>query len=94
MNPPLSRSDRKCTKDWTDEVTGMTIKKGTLIRIPTYTIHHCEEYWPEPELFKPERFLKENSGDIIPYTYLPFGAGPRVCIGEKYLIELLLTYML
>ena len=67
-----------------------------LINIPLYVIHHNPEYWPEPELFKPERFssfiivvslcnmfrfLKENADKIVPYSWLPFGAGPRACIG-------------
>jgi len=80
--PPVSRNDRMCTKDWQDE--GLFIPKGMMINIPTYVIHHNPEYWPEPELFKPERFLKENADQIVPYSWLPFGAGPRACIGERF----------
>jgi len=80
--PPVSRNDRMCTKDWQDE--GLFIPKGMLINIPLYVIHHNPEYWPEPELFKPERFLKENADKIVPYSWLPFGAGPRACIGERF----------
>merc|ERR1712130_913039 len=79
---PVSRNDRMCTKDWQDE--GLFIPKGMLINIPLYVIHHNPEYWPEPELFKPERFLKENADKIVPYSWLPFGAGPRACIGERF----------
>merc|ERR1719474_483558 len=61
-----------------------SILQGMMINIPTYVIHHNPEYWPEPELFKPERFLKENADQIVPYSWLPFGAGPRACIGERF----------
>jgi len=80
--PAISRNDRKCVKDW--EYKGFTIKKGTCVGLLNYVVHHNPDYWPEPELFKPERFLKENSGNIIPCSYLPFGAGPRACIGERF----------
>lgn len=60
MLPPVTRNDRMCYKDWT--FNNITIKKGTRIGIPTYIVHHNPDFWPEPELFKPERFLKENAG--------------------------------
>lgn len=50
--------------------------------IPIYGLHHDPEYYPEPEKFDPERFSPENKGKINQYVYLPFGAGPRNCIGE------------
>ena len=53
----------------------------------SYVIHHNQEYWPEPELFKPERFLKENCGNIQPCSYLTFGSGPRTCIGERFAVQ-------
>jgi len=80
--PAIARNDRKCVKDW--EYKGYKIKKGTCVGLMNYVVHHHPDYWPEPELFKPERFLKENAGNIIPCTYLPFGAGPRACIGERF----------
>ena len=51
----------------------LLIKKGTRINMPVYASHHTPEFFPEPEKFRPERFLKENVGDIIPFTYRPFG---------------------
>ena len=51
--------------------------------IPIYAMHHDEAYFPDPETYKPERFLPENKGSINPYTYLPFGMGPRNCIGMR-----------
>jgi len=82
MLPAIARNDRKCVKDW--EFKGYKIKKGTKIGLLNYVIHHNPEYWPEPDVFRPERFLKENSGDIVPCSYLPFGTGPRACIGERF----------
>lgn len=62
----------------------INLKKGDIIKIPTYAMHHCEEFYPDPEKFEPERFLPENRDKLVPYTYLPFGAGPRNCIGMRF----------
>ena len=51
------------------------------ISIPVFAIHHDPSIWAEPETFRPERFLKEEESNIQPYTWLPFGGGPRQCIG-------------
>ena len=82
MSAPLARNDRICNKDW--EYKGIRIKKGTRIGIPIQVIHKNPDYWPEPELFKPERFLKANSSKIVPCSFLPFGQGPRACLGERF----------
>jgi cytochrome P450 len=52
--------------------------------LPVWPLHHSEEYFPEPEKFKPERFLKENSADVVPFTFRPFGGGNRECIGRRF----------
>lgn len=63
----------------------MTIEKGTLIMIPTYGLHHDEKFFPDPEKFDPTRFYGENTfgKTMVDMPYLPFGAGPRICIGTK-----------
>ncbi|NP_001104006.1 cytochrome P450 CYP6AE7 [Bombyx mori] len=64
--------------------TGLTLDKGDRVHIPVYHLHRDPEYFPEPELFKPERFCGEEKRNIRPFTYLPFGAGPRTCIGQRF----------
>ncbi|GBN24126.1 Cytochrome P450 3A5 [Araneus ventricosus] len=58
------------------------IPEGTLIQAPVYLMHHDPDFWSEPEIFDPERFsAKPNSEGI---TYLPFGVGPRNCLGMRF----------
>jgi cytochrome P450 family 9 len=52
--------------------------------IPINAYHHDPNYFPEPEKFIPERFSEDNKGNIDPDTYLPFGIGPRNCIGSRF----------
>ena len=49
-----------------------------------YGLHHNAQYWPDPETFRPERFLASAKKEQQPYTYLPFGGGPRLCIGNHF----------
>lgn len=65
------------------------IPKGTVIIIPQWTVHRDPDNYQDPHLFKPERFLPENSCSLLPYTFLPFASGPRNCIGMRFaLIEI------
>ncbi|XP_060064390.1 cytochrome P450 3A24-like [Ylistrum balloti] len=79
--PPGSRIDRIASRDVT--IGNVKVPKGMIINIPVGAIHMDSEYWPDPEKFDPERFTEEAKADRDPYTYLPFGAGPRNCIGMR-----------
>lgn len=61
--------------------------------IPIYGIHHDPTYFPNPDKFDPERFSDENKHNIQPGTYLPFGIGPRNCIGSRFALMEIKTMM-
>ncbi|XP_045848593.1 cytochrome P450 3A12-like isoform X7 [Meles meles] len=82
LHPIGGRLERVCKKDV--EIGGVFIPKGTVVMVPVFTLHRDQDLWPEPEEFHPERFSKKNKDSINPYTYLPFGTGPRNCIGMRF----------
>ena len=63
---------------------GYRVRPGSWVFLFPYLTHHCERYFPEPAKFDPERFSPEREKEIAPYSYFPFGAGPRVCIGNGF----------
>lgn len=66
------------------EVAGYKIVKGSQVIIMPYALHRDPRYFPNPEEFKPERFFPENLKGRHSYAYVPFSAGPRNCIGQKF----------
>ncbi|CAB4063659.1 Cytochrome P450 3A31 [Lepeophtheirus salmonis] len=82
MYPPATLHARIYTND--TEVDGVFIKQGTLIEMPIYASHFDSKFFPNPEIFKPERFFKENNSEIIPNTFRPFGDGNRICIAYRF----------
>ncbi|MRR29883.1 cytochrome P450, partial [bacterium] len=67
-----------------DQICGFDIPAGSLIILSPYVIHRQEAYWPDPEMFRPERFLADAGKDRPRYAYIPFGGGPRLCIGSGF----------
>jgi cytochrome P450 len=65
-----------------DEICGFRVKKGASIAIAPWVLHHHRRLWDDPNRFDPDRFLPERSAGRHRFAYLPFGAGPRVCIGQ------------
>lgn len=86
LYPPAARLER--TAKETVRINGITIPKDMIVMVPVYALHHDPELWPEPEEFRPDRFSKQNKQSINPYTYLPFGAGPRNCIGMRFALAM------
>jgi cytochrome P450 len=88
--PPAWIIDRLSNDD--DEILGFSYPKDTLAILYTYGVHHDEDLWPDPLRFDPTRFTPENMKEHVPYSYLPFGGGPRLCIGNQFaMMEMLLV---
>lgn len=82
--PTLPVLTRECSKDYTLPGTTFWIPKGTSVFIPVIGLHKDPEIYPDPEKFDPERFSEEAKNSRHQYTYLPFGEGPRICIGMRF----------
>jgi len=73
---------RQCNKDFKLPGTNVTVEKGTLVAVGIPGLHADPRYYPDPDKFDPERFTDEEKAKRPNYTYLPFGDGPRFCIGK------------
>ena len=82
LYPPFWMVDREAVAD--DRVGDLAIPRGSTVIVFVYGAHHAPRYWPDPESFDPGRFTKANEKLQAPFTYLPFGGGPRGCIGGNY----------
>jgi len=82
LYPPFWMIDREAVAE--DRVGDTVIPAGSTVIVYVYGAHHAPRYWSDPETFDPERFTKENSAAQPPFTHLPFGGGPRGCIGGNY----------
>lgn len=82
MYPPIWHLGRMNLED--DVLGNYPIKSGTHIRISPFTIQRSTQYWTKPNVFDPERFSSENSKNIVPGSFIPFGNGPRLCVGSNF----------
>ena len=90
LYPPAPSINRAPIEDdtWTAaNGTKLTLPKGESVLVMPWTLHRHELYWDRPRHFMPERFLPENREKIHRFQYLPFGAGPRVCIGATFALQ-------
>lgn len=69
-----------------DEVAGYRVDTGTQLAFCPHAIHHHSAYWSNPSTFDPDRFSEANKAKMVKYQYLPFGAGPRACIGAQFAV--------
>lgn len=82
MYPPAYAIARAALKDL--EIDGYRLRKGEAAIISPYVLHYRPDYFPQPYEFDPERFTPEREKQLPRYAFLPFGAGPRICIGNHF----------
>jgi len=82
LYPPAWILGRRALGD--DVIDGYAIPANTVIAICIYTMHRHPGFWDQPDIFNPERFSPENSKGRHRYAYVPFGGGPRQCIGNNF----------
>lgn len=85
--PPVTVLDRKCSKEYfleSNDGNDVILKPGDGVWFPIFNMHRDPKIFANPDKFDPERFSDENKGLIQPFTYLPFGVGPRNCIAVRF----------
>jgi cytochrome P450 len=82
LYPPAAGIVREALHDI--EIGGYLVPKGYIVIISPYILHRTPTYFPNPETFDPERFAPEREKQLPRHAYLPFGAGPRICLGNHF----------
>ncbi|CAH2093559.1 unnamed protein product [Euphydryas editha] len=83
LYPVLGVVTREVSEEYTLP-TGLQLEKGTRVHVPVFYMHRNPKHFPEPDEFRPERFYGDEEKNIIPYTFMPFGEGSRICIGLRF----------
>lgn len=95
LYPPAWAVSRAALEN--DAFEGFNINKNQEILCLIYGVHHSSEYWNDPEKFDPERFTADNKKLQTPFSFMPFGGGPRLCIGNSFALmemQLVLAMMI
>ena len=82
LYPPAPMISRAIQHDM--EIGGLPVPAGSVVFVPIYAVHRHADLWPRPEVFDPERFAPEAIKARHRFAYMPFGAGPRICIGNGF----------
>jgi len=82
LYPPITFIPRVAARSTT--IGTKHIKRGTMVMIAPWAVHRHQALWPNPDVFDPDRFLPEREHEIVSGSYIPFGAGPRVCVGAAF----------
>lgn len=85
--PPVPVLTRDCTETYKIPDSDLVILKGQTVFFPILGIQYDPEHYPDPERFDPDRFTNEGKSTRHPFTWLPFGEGPRNCIGKVLYIS-------
>jgi len=85
LYPPIIGLSRVAIQP--DELAGRTIERGTMVVISPWVLHRHRLLWDDPDLFDPSRFLRGAQRTIERHAYLPFGVGPRMCIGAAFALQ-------
>ncbi|KAF2891891.1 hypothetical protein ILUMI_14282, partial [Ignelater luminosus] len=82
--PTVPFIDRICIEDYKLPNSNFMIEKDTLVYIPVFGLHYDSKYFPNPKKFDSKRFSDENKNRFHEYAFIPFGKGPRSCIGARF----------
>ncbi|MGL4491174.1 MAG: cytochrome P450 [Rhizobiaceae bacterium] len=85
LYPPAPSLNRSPVKD--DQYGDLKLPKGANVLVMPWVIHRHRKYWENPDAFDPSRFHPENRDKIDRFQYLPFGQGPRICIGATFALQ-------
>ena len=91
LYPPVPRMDRQAVAP--NELNGYAINPGDIVTLWPWLIHRHQALWDDPDAFDPDRFLPERRGERHRFQYLPFGAGPRLCVGARFATAEALTIL-
>jgi cytochrome P450 len=85
LYPPVPVYERQALEDV--EVAGLHLPVGSIAAVFPWALHHNPSVWPDPDRFDPDRFTESAERDRHRYAWVPFGAGPRVCIGNHFALQ-------